>query len=445
MNTRDIAKLFGGQTALAKLVGIQQSAVAYWVKSNSIPSKWHAQLLELALSHGIELQAADLIQGGVDASTIKNAQEPSGETKQKDEGGTLMPRSDLNTPAADEIPANSSRFLFYAGSDGAVKVQVVVANETVWASQRGMSEIFGVDVTTINYHLKNIYQTGELDRAATIGNFPIVQNEGGRQVERNTIEFYNLDVIISVGYRVNSLQATQFRKWATTILRDFLIKGFALDDDRLKQGNQLFGKDYFDDLLERIREIRASERRFHQKITDIYSQCSIDYDKNSPISYQFYAHVQDKLHFAIHGNTSAELIAKRADASKPHMGLTTFKNAKTRGKVTKQDVIVGKNYLKETEMDGLNRLVSMYLDYAENFARRQISMKMQDWSDKLNDFLRFNAYPVLESYGNTKRETAEKRAFSEYEKFRVVQDKEFKSDFDRIVDEVRINKKLPKS
>ena len=445
MNTRDIAKLFGGQTALAKLVGIQQSAVAYWVKSNSIPSKWHAQLLELALSHGIELQAADLIQGGVDASTIKNAQEPSGETKQKDEGGTLMPRSDLNTPAADEIPANSSRFLFYAGSDGAVKVQVVVANETVWASQRGMSEIFGVDVTTINYHLKNIYQTGELDRAATIGNFPIVQNEGGRQVERNTIEFYNLDVIISVGYRVNSLQATQFRKWATTILRDFLIKGFALDDDRLKQGNQLFGKDYFDDLLERIREIRASERRFHQKITDIYSQCSIDYDKNSPISCQFYAHVQDKLHFAIHGNTSAELIAKRADASKPHMGLTTFKNAKTRGKVTKQDVIVGKNYLKETEMDGLNRLVSMYLDYAENFARRQISMKMQDWSDKLNDFLRFNAYPVLESYGNTKRETAEKRAFSEYEKFRVVQDKEFKSDFDRIVDEVRINKKLPKS
>ena len=445
MNTRDIAKLFGGQTALAKLVGIQQSAVAYWVKSNSIPAKWHAQVLDLALSNGIALEAADLIQGGADVSTIKNAQEPGVLTKQPGEGGTVGPTSVLNTPTADETLANSSRFLFYAGSDGAVKVQVVVANETVWASQRGMSEIFGVDVTTINYHLKNIYQTGELDKAATIGNFPIVQNEGGRQVERTTIEFYNLDVIISVGYRVNSLQATQFRKWATTILRDYLIKGFALDDDRLKQGNQLFGKDYFDDLLERIREIRASERRFYQKITDIYSQCSVDYDQNSPITKQFYAHVQDKLHYAIHGQTSAELIAKRADASKPHMGLSTFKNAKTGGKVTKLDVTVGKNYLDQKEMEGLNRLVSMYLDYAENFARRQILMKMQDWPEKLNSFLSFNEYPVLENYGNTRRETAEKRALSEYEKFRVVQDKDFKSDFDRIVDEVRINKKLPKS
>ena len=432
MNTRDIAKLFGGQTALAKLVGIQQSAVAYWVKSNSIPSKWHAQLLDLALSNGIALEAADLIQSGVDALIINNRQRTD---------SALAPAVERDAPALNATPASNSHFLFYASSDGTVKVQVVVGNETVWASQKGMAEIFGVSVPTINEHLQNIFNSGELEESTVIRNFRITALD-----EKNyDTKFYNLDAIISVGYRVNSLQATQFRKWATTILRDFLIKGFALDDDRLKQGNQLFGKDYFDDLLERIREIRASERRFHQKITDIYSQCSIDYDKNSPISYQFYAHVQDKLHFAIHGNTSAELIAKRADASKPHMGLTTFKNVKIRGKVTKLDVTVGKNYLNEKEIDELNRLVDMYLGYVESFARRQIPMKMQDWSDKLNDFLRFNAYPVLDGYGNTKRDTAEKRAFSEYEKFRVVQDKEFKSDFDRIVDEVRINKKLPKS
>ena len=432
MNTRDIAKLFGGQTALARLVGIQQSAIAYWVKSNSIPSKWHAQLLDLASSHGVDLQAADLIQGGVDALIINNRQGAD---------DVLASVVERNAPGLDTMPASNSHFLFYASSDGTVKVQVVVGNETVWASQKGMAEIFGVDVRTINEHLQNIFKSGELEESTVIRNFRITALD-----EKNyDTKFYNLDAIISVGYRVNSLQATQFRKWATTILRDFLIKGFALDDDRLKQGNQLFGKDYFDDLLERIREIRASERRFHQKITDIYSQCSIDYDKNSPISYQFYAHVQDKLHFAIHGNTSAELIAKRADANKPHMGLTTFKNVKIQGKVTKLDVTVGKNYLNEKEIDELNRLVDMYLGYVESFARRQIPMKMQDWSDKLNDFLRFNAYPVLDGYGNTKRDTAEKRAFSEYEKFRVVQDKEFKSDFDRIVDEVRINKKLPKA
>ncbi len=445
MNTRDISKLLGGQTALAKLLGIQQSAVAYWVKSNSIPSKWHSQLLDLAASQGIALLAADLIQAADATQSIKNNQGVSEAAIAPMADCAVLLGSEFGGQAMDARADSNTHFLFYAASDGTVKVQVVLGNETVWASQRGMAEIFGVDVTTINYHLKNIYQTGELDQASTIGNFPIVQNEGGRQVKRDNIEFYNLDTIISVGYRVNSLQATQFRRWATTVLRDFLIKGFAMDDDRLKQGNQLFGKDYFDELLERIREIRASERRFHQKITDIYSQCSIDYDKNSPISYQFYAHVQDKLHFAIHGNTSAELIAKRADANKPHMGLTTYKNAKTKGKITKLDVTVGKNYLSESELGELNRLVSMYLDYAENFARRQIPMKMQDWSSKLNDFLSFNAYAVLDSYGSTKRETAEKRALSEYEKFRVVQDKEFKSDFDRIVDEVRINKKLPKT
>ena len=432
MNTRDIAKLFGGQTALAKLVGIQQSAVAYWVKSNSIPSKWHAQLLDLASSNGIALQAADLIQGGVDALIINNRQSAD---------NTLIHTTEQEASSLDATPASNSHFLFYASNDGTVKVQVAVGSETVWASQKGMAEIFGVSVPTINEHLQNIFNSGELEESTVIRNFRITALDE----KKYDTKFYNLDVIISVGYRVNSLQATQFRKWATTILRDFLIKGFALDDDRLKQGNQLFGKDYFDDLLERIREIRASERRFYQKITDIYSQCSVDYDQNSPITKQFYAHVQDKLHYAIHGQTSAELIAKRADASKPHMGLSTFKNAKTGGKVTKPDVTVGKNYLDHKEMEGLNRLVSMYLDYAENFARRQILMKMQDWPEKLNNFLSFNEYPVLENHGNTRRETAEKRALSEYEKFRVVQDKEFKSDFDRFVDEMRTSKKLPKS
>ena len=441
MNTREIIKLFGGQTALAKLVGIQQSAVSYWVKSNSIPSKWHGQLLDLASLQGIALQASDLIQGSANVANIKNNQNISDAVTQAAGSSGAGLADETSTPALEVTPASNSHFLFYASSDGTVKVQVLVGSETVWASQRGMSEIFGVGVPTINEHLQNIFKSSELEESTVIRNFrtPAVD---GKNYDTN---FYNLDVIISVGYRVNSLQATQFRKWATSVLRDFLIKGFALDDDRLKQGNQLFGKDYFDELLERIREIRASERRFYQKITDIYSQCSIDYDKNSPISQQFYAHVQDKLHYAIHGHTSAELIALRADASQPHMGLTTYKNVKIRGKVTKLDVTVGKNYLAQNELEELNRLVSMYLDNAENFARRQIAMKMQDWSQRLNDFLTFNAYPVLEGYGNTRRETAEKRALSEYEKFRVVQDKEFKSDFDNVVDAVRTNKKLPKS
>ena len=248
-----------------------------------------------------------------------------------------------------------------------------------------------------------------------------------------------------MGYRVNSYKATQFRVWATTVLKEYLIKGFALDDDRLKQGKSLFGKDYFDDLLEKIREIRASERRFYQKITDIYAQCSIDYDPQAPISQKFYAHVQDKLHFAIHGKTSAELIDTRVNANKPHMGLTHWKNEATGGKVTKIDVTVGKNYLNQREIEDLNRLVSMYLDFAENFARRQKALTMNEWVKKLDDFLEFNAYVVLENFGKIRRDVAEKHAIQEYEKFRVVQDIEYKSDFDKVVDEIRIKKKLPKN
>ncbi|SCX62376.1 RhuM family protein [Nitrosospira sp. Nsp1] len=435
MDIKDIVDKFGGQTALASLIGIRQSGIAYWVKRGSIPSKWHSQILSLAKDRDIYLRASDLIQ--TEAAIV--------ETQENNVVDTDITVSDV-LPPLQESPTQtqvSSQFLFYASDDGAIKVQVVLGNETVWASQKGIAEIFNVDVSTINYHLKEIFSSGELDQNATVGNFPIVQMEGGRSVERR-IEFYNLDVIISVGYRVNSYQATQFRKWATGILKEYLIKGFALDDDRLKQGNHLFGKDYFNELLERIREIRASERRFYQKITDIYAQCSIDYDKNAPTTINFYAHVQDKLHYAIHGHTSAELIKLRADSTKPHMGLTSWKNGKKGGKITKLDITTGKNYLNQQEIDDLNRLVTMYLDFAENFARRRMPMRMEDWAEKLDGFLKFNAYEVLENFGSVKTESARKHAASEYEKFRIIQDQEFKSDFDKVVDAIKIKKRLPK-
>lgn len=440
MSVRDVVKRFGGQSALAALIGTGQPTISYWVKTNRVPAKWQAILLELSETHNIDISHEDFI-GGYKSST--EVVEEAGLTIDKPNSSLGM--SEINSePDVLESDAENSHFLFYASHDGTVKVQVIVGDETVWASQRSMAEIFGVDVSTINEHLKNIYQSGELDQDSTIGNFPIVQDEGSRQVRRTNVKFYNLDTIISIGYRVNSFQATQFRKWATGVLKEYLIKGFTLDDDRLKQGNQLFGKDYFDELLDRVREIRASERRFYQKITDIYSQCSIDYNRDAPITHQFYSHVQDKLHYAIHGHTSAELIKQRADASKPHMGLSTYKNAKNKGKVTKADVTVGKNYLNETELNDLNRLVSMYLDFAEGFARRRIPMRMQDWAEKLDGFLTFNAYEVLTNYGNLKRDTAERIALSEYEKFRAIQDKEYKSDFDKVVDEIKVQKRLPK-
>lgn len=304
-----------------------------------------------------------------------------------------------------------------------------------------MAEIFDVEANTINYHLKEIFASTELDEQTVLRTFRVPAADGKNYLTK----FYNLDAIISVGYRVNSIQATQFRKWATKVLKSYLIKGFALDEDRLKQGKQLFGKDYFDELLEKIREIRASERRFYQKITDLYAQCSVDYDKDSPLTQQFYAHVQDKLHYAIHGHTSAELIKLRADASKPYMGLQTWNNQARGGKVTKLDVTVGKNYLTSKELEDLNRLVSMYLDWAENFARRQMPMQMKDWVQKLDGFLEFNAYSVLNSYGAVRRDAAERVAISEYEKFRVIQDLEYRSDFDEVVDTVKAKQKLPKT
>ena len=326
-------------------------------------------------------------------------------------------------------------FLLYTSNQGEVRVKVALEEETVWLSQKAMASLFGVSKKTISEHLINIYDTLELEKTTTVRNFRTVQQEGDREVTRN-IEYYNLDAIISVGYRVNSVEATQFRKWATKTLKEFLIKGFAIDDERLKQGKTLFGKDYFDELLERVREIRASERRFYQKITDIYADASIDYDPNAEITRTFYKTVQNKLHWAITGHTAAELITERADSKKPNMGLKTWKKA-PKGKVLKSDVSVAKNYLKEEELSGLNRIVSMYLDYAENQAERQIPMTMQDWIKKLDAFLDFNDYEILKNAGKISAKVAKKLAEGEYEKFRPIQDKKFESDFDRLVEKTK--------
>jgi hypothetical protein len=317
--------------------------------------------------------------------------------------------------------------LLYTAPEGKTLIEVFFEEETFWLSQKKMAELFNVEVPTINYHLKEIFKTNELEEKATIRKIRIVQKEGSREVARE-VEFYNLDAIIAVGYRVNSYEATRFRIWATKTLREYIIKGFVLDDERLKQGKK-FGRDYFEELLERIREIRASERRFYQKITDIYAQCSIDYDPKADITQIFYKTVQNKLHWAITGHTAAELIAERASATQPNMGLTTWKNA-PKGKILKTDVVVAKNYLSEKEMDELNRIVVMYLDYAENQAKRQIPMMMKDWIDRLDGFLTFNEYAVLKDAGHTSAEIAKKLAESQFEQYRVIQDREYESDFD---------------
>lgn len=328
--------------------------------------------------------------------------------------------------------------IFYNTPTGDVKIEVIFNDETFWLTQKRMAELFGVEVPAINKHLSNIYETGELDEKATISILETVQQEGTRMVRRN-VEFYNLDAIIAVGYRVNSHQATQFRIWATKTLREFIIKGFVLDDERLKQGKR-FGKDYFDELLERIREIRASERRFYLKITDIYEQCSIDYNKDAEITQKFFKTVQNKLHWAITGKTAAELIADRADASQPNMGLTTWKNA-PKGKILKTDIGTAKNYLQEKEIKELERIVTMYLDFAELQAERQIPMKMADWVTRLDAFLQFNEYQILKDAGKVSHEVAMKLAQIEYEKFRVIQDRNFESDFDKEIKKISGSKK----
>lgn len=325
--------------------------------------------------------------------------------------------------------------LLYATPESRTTIEVFFEQETFWLSQKKMAELFGVEVNTINYHLKEIFSAGELKEAATIRKFRIVQMEGAREVGRN-VDFYNLDAIIAVGYRVNSKEATSFRIWATKTLREYIIKGFVMDDERLKQGKS-FGRDYFEELLERIREIRASERRFYQKITDIYSQCSVDYDPSAEITLKFYKTVQNKLHWAITGHTAAEIIHSRASAEKPNMGLTTWKNAPG-GKILRSDVSIAKNYLAEEEISELNRIVVMYLDYAENQARRQTAMSMQDWVAKLDGFLQFNDYKVLKDAGRISHEIAKGLAEQEYDKYRKVQDALYESDFDKQVQQQNI-------
>lgn len=327
------------------------------------------------------------------------------------------------------LSPGQSEFLLYTSQRGDVRVDVLLEDETVWLTQKGLGQLFDVAKSTISEHLTNIYDSAELEREATVRKIRTVQKEGNRQVSRE-LEYYNLDVIISLGYRVNSGRATQFRIWATQVLREYIIKGFAMDDARLKQGSTLFGKDYFDELLERIREIRASERRFYQKITDIYAQCSIDYDPKSDVTRKFYQTVQNKLHWAITGSTAAELISKRADATKPYMGLTTWKNA-PEGKILKTDANVAKNYLDEKELRELNRIVTMYLDFAELQAERQNAMKMTDWVGKLDGFLEFNEYKVLIDSGKVSAQIAKTLAEKEFQKYRIEQDQKFESDFDR--------------
>ena len=321
--------------------------------------------------------------------------------------------------------------VLYQVEDTNICVNVVFKDETFWMTQKAMAELFDVNVPAISKHLSNIFEEGELFKEATVSKMEIVQMEGNRKVKREP-EFYNLDAIIAVGYRVNSKKATRFRQWATKTLKDYITKGFVLNDDMLKNGKP-FGKDYFDELLERIREIRASERRAYQKITDVFEQCSYDYDKNSDITKAFYAFVQNKLHFAVTGKTAAELVYERVNAEKPAMGLTTWKDAPD-GKILKRDISGAKNYLNEKELSRLNRLVTMFIDYAELMAEDEVLMSMQDWVEQTNQFLRNNRREVLEGKGKVSHDMAMKKAEKEYERFRVKQDQEYVSEFDREVE-----------
>lgn len=325
---------------------------------------------------------------------------------------------------------NSSDIIFYSSPEGNVKVEVMYSGETFWLTQKRMSELFGCTADNISLHLRNIFKDKELNAGSVTEEISATAADG----KTYKTKFYNLDAIIAVGYRVNSFQATQFRIWATKTLREFIIKGFVMDDERLKQGTR-FGKDYFDELLERIREIRASERRFYQKITDIYEQCSIDYSKDAIITQTFFKTVQNKLHWAITGKTAAQIIAERASAVKPNMGLTTWKNA-PKGKILKPDVSIAKNYLIEKEIKDLERVVTMYLDYAENQAARQIPMKMNEWVEKMDAFLQFTEYKILKDAGKVSHEVAKQLAEKEFEKYRVIQDKNFESDFDKEVKKI---------
>lgn len=320
----------------------------------------------------------------------------------------------------------TTEFLLYTAPNGEIKVEVLLSNETIWLTQKRMAELFGVGVPAISKHLENIYDSGELQREGTVSILETVRQEGERNVRRK-LEYYNLDAVISVGYRVNSAQATQFRIWATQLIKEYIIKGFAMDDERLKNG-RFFGKDYFRELLERVRSIRASERRIYQQITDIFAECSIDYDRNSETTRLFYAKVQDKFHYAITGHTAAEIIALKADANKPLMGMTTYKNAPA-GRVLKSDSTIAKNYLSETEIKQLERAVSAFFDYIEGIIERRNTFTMEGFAQSVDKFLAFNEYRILEGYGKVSKRQADEKAIAEYEKFNKQQ--RIESDFDR--------------
>ena len=332
--------------------------------------------------------------------------------------------------------SEQNQFLLYTAPDGAVRIEVFVKDETVWLTQKALAELFGVQVPGINKHLKNIFESGELVEASVVSILEATAADGKSYQTR----YYSLDAIIAVGYRVNSYQATQFRIWATKTLREFIIKGFVMDDERLKRGKQAFGKDYFEELLERIREIRASERRFYQKITDIYA-LSIDYRADAPVTQEFFASVQNKLHWAITGQTAAELIYTAADAAKIHMGLATWTHA-PEGKILKSDVTVAKNYLNEAHVQELNRIVSAYLDLAENRALRGTLMRMADWVGFLRSFLELSDYPILQDKGKVSALEAKLKAEGEYEVYRQRQDADYLSDFDKEIKRLEGQRKL---
>ena len=338
----------------------------------------------------------------------------------------------------NQIVTNNSftEFLLYTTPNGKVKVEIFLHDENIWMTQKLIALLFDCSVDNVSLHLKNIFESAELHETSVTEEFSVTASDGKKYKTRH----YNLDAIISVGYRVNSTNATLFRIWATERLKEYIIKGFTMDDERLKNPNTIFGKDYFEEQLARIRNIRSSERRMYQKVTDIYAQCSADYDPNEEITKQFFATVQNKLHFAITGKTAAEIIHTRVDSGKRNMGLTVWKNA-PKGEIRETDAVIAKNYLEEKELDHLNRIVTMYLDYAEMQAERGVLMRMKDWVMKLNAFLKFNERDILADAGKVSHEVAEALALEEYEKYRVIQDKNYISDFDKEVKKLLKSKK----
>ena len=329
-----------------------------------------------------------------------------------------------------EIRNSTAEFLIFMLEGKEDGIQVMYHDETIWCTQKAMSTLFDCSTDNIGLHLKNIFTSGELRKDSTTEFFSVVQTEGGRQVSRKTL-FYNLDAIISVGYRVNSVRATQFRQWCTSVIRQFAIRGYVIDKKRMENGS-FIGEDYFEHLLAEIREIRLSERRFYQKLTDIYAT-AIDYNKDAPTTRLFFKKVQNKMHYAVHGHTATELIVERADANKEHMGLTTWENAPN-GKIVKTDVSVAKNYLREKELDEMGRMVNAFLDMAESMAKRHIPMTMEDWAKRIDKFINLFESPILQDSGKVSAEYAKEFAESEFEKYRIIQDRLFQSDFDRFED-----------